>query len=173
MLQAHVYMRYQFRLNNFLFTWNTQKWNSLRVFFYYGHLDRNEISFRVIKCYINTTPRSSHRRYSFKNLFLISQNLWENTSVGVSFWIKSQTLLKEDFEKGVFLSNFSFRPQRTVKNIPRFPHQRPSEIFFWMMRSTYVTYFVYLHYIPAWNYSTNYNLVYCNSMISDIEKILI
>ena len=38
-----------------VFTWIEAKWNSKRYGFHIGHFDRNKISFRVIKYYVNTT----------------------------------------------------------------------------------------------------------------------
>ena len=35
------------------FKWIEAKWNSKRYGFHIGHFDRNEISFRVIKCHVN------------------------------------------------------------------------------------------------------------------------
>ena len=36
------------------------EWNLLQVLYHRGHFDRNEISFRVIRCYINTTSKWDH-----------------------------------------------------------------------------------------------------------------
>ena len=36
------------------------EWNLLQVLYHRGHFDRNEISFRLIRCYINTTSKWDH-----------------------------------------------------------------------------------------------------------------
>ena len=43
-----------------LFTWNTKKWSLLWLLFHCSHFDRDEISFRVIKCYVNTTLKRNY-----------------------------------------------------------------------------------------------------------------
>ena len=45
-----------------LFTRNTPIWNSFRALFHCGPFERNEISFSVIKCYVNITPKWKHTK---------------------------------------------------------------------------------------------------------------
>ena len=53
------------RCSVLVFTWIEVKWNSKRYGFHIGHFDRNDISFRVIKYYVNTArnemPTHVHR----------------------------------------------------------------------------------------------------------------
>ena len=42
-----------------------------------SHFDRNEISFRVTKCYVNTTPKQNHAK---------KPAIYKTTSTGIGDW---------------------------------------------------------------------------------------